>query len=286
MSHPFQVGKPYRNRNGEYVVEAIDGNQMKIRYTEGGTLMTDVNIQARIWENIQFEEQMARTEARRQQAHEARAAARRRSARARRERARPSFDGFEKGDFDTSGRGIAWSGRRDMGRLLAFELNRQGQESFDQWIVPYQSEIHVGRKAVYDSENRELNAALFVATSEDGASYGFHVGKPAGTARPNWPWSALTTALVEQEPLREKLRKREAWTRDEKIFAVFGVLSGLWTLIALVIIVSTLGGYVISFAQTLPGLIVIGALVAFYGFRWLRRRVARMRTARRRRASA
>jgi hypothetical protein len=88
------------------------------------------------------------------------------------------------------------------------------------------------------------------------------------------------------KPLREKLRKRDSFSRDEKIFAVFGVLSGLWTLIALVIIVSTLGGYVISFAQTLPGLIVIGALVAFYGFRWLRRRVARMRTARRRRASA
>ncbi|MGD8623976.1 MAG: hypothetical protein PVF47_12240 [Anaerolineae bacterium] len=210
MSHQFQVGKTYRNRNGQYVVEAIEGNQMKIRYVEGGTLVTDVDIQSRIWENIQFEEQMARTEARRQQAQEARAAARRRSARARRERARPRFDGFEKDDFDTSGRGIAWSGRRDLGRLLAYELSRQDRGSFGHWIVPYQSEVHVGRKKVYDKANRELNAALFVATSEDGVSYGFHIGKPSGKARPNWPWSAVTTALVEQAPLREKLRKAMA----------------------------------------------------------------------------
>jgi hypothetical protein len=219
MSHPFQVGKTYRNRNGQYVVEAIEGNQMKIRYVEGGTLVTDVDIQGRIWENIQFEEQMARTEARRQQAQEARAAARRRSARARRERARPSFDGFVKDDFDTSGRGIAWSGRRDLGRLLAYELNRQRRDSFDHWIVPYQSEVHLGRKTVYDSDNRALNAALFVATSEDGVSYGFRVGKPSGKARPNWPWSALTVALVEQEPLREKLR--EAMAKHDLTMTVY-----------------------------------------------------------------
>ena len=35
------------------------------------------------------------------------------------------------------------------------------------------------------------------------------------------------------QPLRAKVRKREAWTRDEKIFAVFGALSGVWTVIAL-----------------------------------------------------
>ena len=49
MSHPFEVGRTYRNRNGEYVVEAIDGNKMRIKYANGGTLTTDVAIQARIW---------------------------------------------------------------------------------------------------------------------------------------------------------------------------------------------------------------------------------------------
>ena len=105
MSHPFEVGKPYRNRVGEYVVQEIAGDQMVIRYVDGRTLTTSVTIQARIWENIQFEKQLARAEERRQQAQEARQAARRRTAR---RKARPTFGGFEEADFETKTRGIAW----------------------------------------------------------------------------------------------------------------------------------------------------------------------------------
>ena len=35
MSHPFEVGKTYRNRNGEYVVQAVEGERMTIRYEDG-----------------------------------------------------------------------------------------------------------------------------------------------------------------------------------------------------------------------------------------------------------
>ncbi len=82
------------------------------------------------------------------------------------------------------------------------------------------------------------------------------------------------------KPLREKLRKRAPWTRDEKIFAVFGLLSGVWTVIALSLAAFTLGGYVINFAQTLPGMIVIGLLIALLILRWARRRLVRMQIAR------
>jgi hypothetical protein len=86
--------------------------------------------------------------------------------------------------------------------------------------------------------------------------------------------------------LRDKFRKREAFTREEKIFAVFGLLSGLWTVIALVLIVFTLGGYIVKFAQTIPGLIVIALLVLFVAYRQIRRRVRQMRLSRRRKVSA
>jgi hypothetical protein len=86
--------------------------------------------------------------------------------------------------------------------------------------------------------------------------------------------------------LRDKFRKREAFTREEKIFAVFGLLSGLWTAIALVLIVFMLGGYIVKFAQTIPGLIVIVLLALFVAYRWVRRRVRRMRLSRRRKVSA
>ncbi|MBN2304922.1 MAG: cyclic nucleotide-binding protein, partial [Anaerolineae bacterium] len=88
------------------------------------------------------------------------------------------------------------------------------------------------------------------------------------------------------KPLREKLRKREPFTRDEKIFAVFGALSGLWTLIAIVALLATVGGWLVGAAQTLPGAIVIGLVVVFLLVRWGRRRWSRWQTARRKRAAA
>jgi membrane protein DedA with SNARE-associated domain len=88
------------------------------------------------------------------------------------------------------------------------------------------------------------------------------------------------------KPLRDKLRKREPLTRDERIFAIFGALSAFWTVITLALIIFTLGGYVVKFAQTLPGLIVIALLVLLVVYRWLRRRLRLMRMSRRKKAAA
>ncbi len=88
------------------------------------------------------------------------------------------------------------------------------------------------------------------------------------------------------KPLRAKLRKRAALTREERIFAVFGALSAFWTVIALMLVIFTLGGYILKFAQTLPGLIVIALLVLFVAYRWARRRLRSMRMSRRKKAAA
>ncbi len=204
MSHPFEVGKTYRNRAGEYLVQALDGDRITIRYQDGRIQVTSAQIQARIWENIQFERQMARTEERKQQALEARAA-RQRTARARQARPRPTFGGFEEGDFELRTRGIAWSSRRELGRVLAYDLAQRTQAPLDSWIVPRRSKVHVARKDFYDPQAGQTNAALFVSASEKGISYGFHVGKPAGKTAENWPWSLLVAALTESQEVRQAL---------------------------------------------------------------------------------
>jgi hypothetical protein len=56
MSHSFTVGRTYRNRQGEYEVLAIHGDQMTIRYKDGVEKSANVTLQARIWENIQADE--------------------------------------------------------------------------------------------------------------------------------------------------------------------------------------------------------------------------------------
>jgi len=202
MPHPFEVGKTYRNRVGEYMVVSIDGNQMKIRYVSGGTLLTDVNIQGRIWENIQLEEQQTRADERRRQALEARLAAR---AKTKETRAKPTFAGFQQGDFEAKRRGVAWPSRKILGRRLAFELSQHAKNAYEHWLVPYQSVVHVARKDSYDSEAPGRNAAFFAAASERGVTFGLAVGKPEGELLPTWPWSVFLTSLAEVPAVRDAL---------------------------------------------------------------------------------
>lgn len=209
MAHPFEVGKMYRNRIGEYTVTAIDGDKMTIRYASGSTLVTSAAIQSRIWENIQFEEQAAREEEKQRLAQEARLAARKRAARpaaAPAESAakpRGRFAGFQESDFKPKARGIAWSSRVSLGKIMANELNRRTGETFGKWLVPLQPELHIARPEQYDPEVGNRNAAFFVAISEKGVTFGFCVGKPDGRAEPVWAWPTLIAALATDKQLRK-----------------------------------------------------------------------------------
>ena len=202
MPHPFEVGKTYRNRNGEYAVVTIDGDQMKIRYQNGKTLDTSARIQARIWENIQFEDAMAREEERVRLARVARQEARKRGGR---RRSRPEFKGFQKGDFEPKSRGIAWSSRKQLGAVLALRLGDLTKSMFSYWIVPRESAVHIGRKDRYNLEERDNNAALLVSVNQDGVTFGFYVGKPDGRVLVKWPWLAFVNAL-KKGPNLEMLR--------------------------------------------------------------------------------
>lgn len=51
-SHPFRVGETYANRNGAYEVMQIAPPKMTIRYADGGQVVADIAILARIWENL------------------------------------------------------------------------------------------------------------------------------------------------------------------------------------------------------------------------------------------
>jgi hypothetical protein len=206
MLHPFQVGKTYRNRAGEYVVQAIDGDAMVIRYVGGSTLKTRVSIQARIWENIQAEEQMAREEERRQLAQEARLAARRRAAREKRAKAKPKFQGFQNSDFEPKKRGLAWSSREQLGKHLAHELGQRAEGDFGSWIVPRQSGVHVARKEHYNRDARERRAAFFVSADDKGVDYGFRVGNPGGKAKADWHILAFFAVLDADGKPRRALR--------------------------------------------------------------------------------
>lgn len=202
MSYPFEIGKSYQNRSGEYVVQAIEGDRMKIRYVDGRVLVTSVEIQARIWENIQLERNLARDEERRRQAREARQQVRTRT---RQIRARPRFSGFDEEDFESTARRIAWASREELGKVLTYHLNQHAGGGFGYWIVPRESGIHVAREAFFDRDNRDRVALFFVSAGEEGVTYGFGVGKGRGEAKPGSPWAQFLDAL-DDDKIRQVTR--------------------------------------------------------------------------------
>ena len=48
----FELNGVYRNRIGEYTVVALNGPRLVVRYADGSEAELNINIQARIWENI------------------------------------------------------------------------------------------------------------------------------------------------------------------------------------------------------------------------------------------
>jgi hypothetical protein len=55
LEHPFRVGQRYANRNGEYDVLRLEGEQMTIRYVgDGREQSVSVPLQARIWDNLRL----------------------------------------------------------------------------------------------------------------------------------------------------------------------------------------------------------------------------------------
>ena len=57
----YIIGNAYKNRIGEYEVVSLEGSKMIIRFSDGRTMETTVEMQARIWENIQFDESSKET---------------------------------------------------------------------------------------------------------------------------------------------------------------------------------------------------------------------------------
>lgn len=51
MDHPFKVGSRYRNRTGDYVVTAINGESMTARYDDGHEQTLNVAKQTHIWQS-------------------------------------------------------------------------------------------------------------------------------------------------------------------------------------------------------------------------------------------
>lgn len=202
MDHPFEVGKQYRNRHDEYVVLAIQEPLMLIRYADGTTLRTRVDIQSRIWSNIQMEAAVKREQERLEgsrQAARSGTGGRRAMSLGRRAQA------LRESDFQVGVAGTEWRSRSRLGGLLARELSQATTYEFLSYAVHGQAWVHIVEPAHYESKTSKQKAKFVFGLDDEQAIYGFYIERNSGPMDASWHWPSMMRALQVDEALHGEL---------------------------------------------------------------------------------
>jgi hypothetical protein len=198
MEHPFEVGKLYRNRKGEYEVVSLDGPRMVIRYADGSVLQTRVDLQARIWRNIQTE---ARVERETQRA-QAQKRLKRRGA-----RRGLDFQGLGDHDFQKGVAGTSWRARTSFGGRLAERMTSSTAHFFQSWAIYRKAEVHIAQPVHYNSREKAKVAKFVFDLYEKGSWYGFLIEKNNGPMDSTWHWPNMIEALSSGARLQEEIEQ-------------------------------------------------------------------------------
>jgi len=196
MKHPFQVGGRYRNRHGEYEVVSLDGPKMVIRYSNGSVLETTVELQARIWQNIQAEESL------KSRAQTLDSLSRRRRQGGQRGL---EFQGLQDHDFQRGVAGTSWRARTSLGGLLAQRMSDTTRHFFQSYAIYRRAEVHIAQPTYYDTETKWQQAKFVFELDSEGARYGFYIEKNEGPMDDTWHWPNFLGALESEPKLRQEV---------------------------------------------------------------------------------
>jgi len=194
MKHPFKTGKKYRNRHDEYEVINLEYPEMTIRYSDGNVLETTVEIQARIWRNIQMEEDVA-------EQRQAKIRARRRR------KLGGKFDGLQDHDFQSGVKGTHWRARTGLGGFLVRKMLETTEYKFQSYAINPWPEVQIAQPIYYEKKKkvRQRTAKFTFALNEQHARYGFHVRRDDGPMDERWDWLRFFTALKEDSVLQQEI---------------------------------------------------------------------------------
>ena len=195
MHHPFEIGGKYRNRRGEYEVIELEGSRMVIRYSDGNRLETNVEMQQRIWQNIQAEERLKKptriSSSRQQQRGGQRGLA---------------FQGLEEHDFKRGVAGTSWRSRKNLGGMLAQRMSDTTPHFFQSYAIYRRAEVHIVRPAYYHSDTRWRETKFVFDLDEQCARYGFYIEKNDGPMDDTWHWLHFVSALDKDKGLRGEVK--------------------------------------------------------------------------------
>ncbi len=200
MSHLFEVGGKYRNRDGEYEVVAIDGNHMVIRYLQGGTIQTTVTMQERIWSNMQIE---TTSEEEKPKAKPPKAKPRRVMGR--------DFQGLVESDFKDNVTDTSWRRKENLGGLLAQQLTEAAQrdpatgDEFNSWTIYRRSEVHIARPKHYDPKQKQRQAKFLFMLNSESARYGFYIEHSREPMDETWDWHRFLDCVENDAEVQQKI---------------------------------------------------------------------------------
>jgi hypothetical protein len=200
MHHPFKVGEVYRNRSGTYEVARIDESQgtMIIRYPDTGEeFESNIGIQARILQNLNWDSEMARQEKRTAEA-----------------RYQPGygddFTGLISGDFKGNIEGTTWRGRRKLAGRVARLLSAAPDPAYTflswavyRWPVAFLSHREHYLMAAYEMGARK--AKFTIELDEHNVYYGFYVERCDEPMDHTWDWPRLWQALKTRPALGDAI---------------------------------------------------------------------------------
>lgn len=202
MTHLFQVGKVYANRKGSYEVVNLDQKtgDMLIRYTDtGDEQVVNIELQARIWNNMRLEEQ----EAARQAAHEE----------AQYQRGYgEAFIGLQESDFKTSTEGTTWRSRAGLAGAVASKASEGIPYTLVSWSIyrwPVAFLTHREDYAMAAFEMGSRKAKYTLEIDEDHLYYGFYIEKGDVLLDHEWDWPRLLHRLMGNGSLRSVIATAE-----------------------------------------------------------------------------
>jgi hypothetical protein len=203
VDHPFEVGSIYTNRRGRYEVVSLDEarNSMMIRYLESGeTLESPIDVQARIWENIGWEQegsdsQVAGADTRIQKGYG------------------EGFRGLSSGDFKLSIENTSWRSRKGLAGRVARLLSEGSHYTFVSWAIygwPLAFLSHHEHYQMAAFEQGSRKAKFTVELDTHNIYYGLYIERNDGPMDANWDWPRLLGTLHSSADIRAVIARAEA----------------------------------------------------------------------------
>lgn len=187
----FAVDGQYENEKGVFTVLSMHRGQMVIRWENGEEIKTDINLQRRIAERRQWEEnkRLADAEA---ALHPVTKSGGKKSV----------FPGFAPTDFKKSASGTTWRSRYQLGAAVTQKIDTT-RFNFNSWAFGHKPEMHVQDVKHHGHAAAEAQAVFFVRVDQETLHYGFQVVRPDNNDGAGTDWEAFSKwlALPENDQL-------------------------------------------------------------------------------------